>query len=192
MGLAQRRADRLTAQQVRDPCTRHARLSSAIIRSPTFPSTELSCLWHHHRVIALAHIVFQFLADLLGLVALSFRLRRSVKAENLFLRRQLALYKERGIKPRRIDTTTRMSLVFLSKLFDWRDALVVVRVLRNNSVRSELTDLGMAVASSGRDRGCPYSLPVVGGPPPFDYVIGQTGTLAGGRESLPAPSAGAL
>ena len=78
-------------------------------------------------MIALAHIVFQFLADLLGLVALSFRPRRSVKAENLFLRRQLALYKERGIKPRRIDAATRMSLVFLSKLFDWRNALIVVR-----------------------------------------------------------------
>ena len=27
-----------------------------------------ACLWHHHKVIAFAHIVFQFLADLLGLV----------------------------------------------------------------------------------------------------------------------------
>jgi hypothetical protein len=78
-------------------------------------------------VIALAHIVFQFLADLLGLAALSFRPRPSVEAENLFLRRQLALYKERSIKPRRLDAATRMSLVFLSKLFDWRDALIIVR-----------------------------------------------------------------
>jgi putative transposase len=78
-------------------------------------------------VIALAHLVFQFLADLLGLVALSIRPRLSIEAENVFLRRQLALYKERGIKPGRIDTATRMSLVLLSKLFDWRCALVVVR-----------------------------------------------------------------
>jgi putative transposase len=48
-------------------------------------------------------------------------------AENLFLRRQLALDKERGVRPRRIDTVTRMSLSLLSRLFDWRSALVVVR-----------------------------------------------------------------
>jgi len=78
-------------------------------------------------VIALAHLVFQFLADLLGLVTLSIRPRLSIEAENVFLRRQLALYKERGIKPGRIDTATRMSLVLLSKLFDWRCALIIVR-----------------------------------------------------------------
>jgi putative transposase len=58
-------------------------------------------------VIALAHLAFQFLADLLGLVTLSIRPRRSLEAENLFLRRQLALYKERGIKPGRVDAATR-------------------------------------------------------------------------------------
>jgi transposase InsO family protein len=77
--------------------------------------------------MAVAHIVFRFLADLLRLIALSARPGRSLVAENLFLRRQLALYKERGIKPRRIDAATRMSLVLLSRLLDWRDALVVVR-----------------------------------------------------------------
>jgi putative transposase len=78
-------------------------------------------------VIAFAHIVFELLADLVGLVALSVRARRSLEAENLFLRRQLSLYKERGVKPRRIDAATRLSLVVLSRLFNWRSALVVVR-----------------------------------------------------------------
>ena len=78
-------------------------------------------------MIAVTHIFFRFLADLLRLLLLSVRRKRSLQAENLFLRRQLALYKERGIKPRRIDAATRISLVFLSRLFDWRDALVVVR-----------------------------------------------------------------
>jgi putative transposase len=59
--------------------------------------------------------------------ALSFRSSRSIKAENLFLRRQLGLYIERGVKPRRIDPVTRISLTVLSRLFSWRDALVVVR-----------------------------------------------------------------
>jgi hypothetical protein len=78
-------------------------------------------------VSVIAHILFRFLADLLRLIALSVRRGRSLEAENLFLRRQLALYKERGIKPRRIDAATRMSLVFLSKVFGWREALIIVR-----------------------------------------------------------------
>jgi putative transposase len=43
------------------------------------------------------------------------------------LRRQLALYIERGVKPRRIDPVTRIALALLSQLFDWRGALTVVR-----------------------------------------------------------------
>lgn len=50
-----------------------------------------------------------------------------VAAENLFLRQQLALYLERGSKPRRPDVATRVSLALLSKLFDWRGSLIVVR-----------------------------------------------------------------
>ena len=67
------------------------------------------------------------LADLAGLLVLSLRPRRSIEAENLFLRRELALYIERGVKPTRVNAATRASLAFLSRLFDWRDALVVVR-----------------------------------------------------------------
>jgi len=72
----------------------------------------------------LARIVLRLLADLDGLVVLSLRPRRSVEAENLFLRRELALYQERRVKPRRIDATTRVSLTVLSRLFDWRDARI--------------------------------------------------------------------
>ena len=78
-------------------------------------------------MIALFQIALQLLTDLLGLTALAFRQRRSTAAEILVLRRQLALYQERGIKPRRIDAVTRISLALLSRLFNWRDALVVVR-----------------------------------------------------------------
>jgi len=48
-------------------------------------------------VIALARTVVRLLADLAGLVVLALRRRRSVEAENLFLRRQPALYRERGV-----------------------------------------------------------------------------------------------
>lgn len=78
-------------------------------------------------MIVLAQIVVRLLADPAGLVALSLRSRRSVEAENLFLRRQLALFQERGVEPRRVDAAARVSLALLSRLYEWRDALVVVR-----------------------------------------------------------------
>jgi len=62
-----------------------------------------------------------------GGVALTFRQRVFLEAEVLFLRRQLALYVERRVKPRRLDAATRVSLMLLSRLFECRSALVVVR-----------------------------------------------------------------
>jgi hypothetical protein len=50
------------------------------------------------------------LADLVGLIALAVRRRRSIEAENLFLRPELALFKERGIRPIGVDPATRVSL----------------------------------------------------------------------------------
>jgi len=72
-------------------------------------------------------VVVQVVTDLIKWVALEFQSRRSLHAEVLFLRRQLALYVERGVKPRRIDAATRVSLALLSRLFEWRSALIVVR-----------------------------------------------------------------
>jgi hypothetical protein len=60
-------------------------------------------------------------------LALLLRSTEAVRAENLFLRRQLALFIERGVRPRRVDAATRVSLVVLTKLFEWRGALVVVQ-----------------------------------------------------------------
>ena len=37
-------------------------------------------------------------------------------------RKQLAFYQERKIKPRRADNPTRLTLVALSRWFNWRDA----------------------------------------------------------------------
>ena len=48
-------------------------------------------------------------------------------AENLFLRKQLALYRERQVKPRRADDATRITLVALSRLIDWRAVLTIVK-----------------------------------------------------------------
>jgi hypothetical protein len=84
-------------------------------------------MWHYKSVIALFQIVLRLLTDLIALTALAFRRRRATAAEILVLRRQIALHKERGVKPRRIDAVTRISLALLSRFFNWRDTLVVVR-----------------------------------------------------------------
>ena len=84
-------------------------------------------LWHDRRVRSAVAIVLGLLSDLVGWIGLQVRQRRSLEAEVLFLRRQLALYVERRVKPRRVDAATRVSLMLLSRLFNWRSALVVVR-----------------------------------------------------------------
>lgn len=78
-------------------------------------------------MIALLQTLLQPLVDLLGLGMSACRSRRALAIENLFLRRQLALYQEQGQKVRRIDAATRVSLVLLSKWCDWRSCLIVVR-----------------------------------------------------------------
>src|SRR5208282_67925 len=65
--------------------------------------------------------------DLIHFLCLSLRPRGSLAAENLFLRKQLAFYQERKIKPRRTDNPTRLTLVLLSRWFDWRTALTIVK-----------------------------------------------------------------
>jgi putative transposase len=76
----------------------------------------------------------QFICTLLMLLGdggryLMCRLRApaALAAENLFLRKQLALYRERGIKPRRATPATRLALIWLARWFDWRQALVVMQ-----------------------------------------------------------------
>jgi hypothetical protein len=66
------------------------------------------------------------LTDLIRYLILTLRSKNSLAAENLFLRKQLAFYPERGIKPRRISHPTRLTLLWLSRCFDWRGALTVV------------------------------------------------------------------
>jgi len=78
-------------------------------------------------MVTLARIALRLIEDALRWMVLLFRSTEALRAENLFLRRQLALYIERGVQARRIDAATRVSLVVLANLFDWRSALVVVQ-----------------------------------------------------------------
>jgi putative transposase len=81
-----------------------------------------------------AHSLLRFVSLLVDLTqdALLFLLlgrpsSAALKAENIFLRKQLALYLERDTKPRRASNATRLSLVLLSRLFAWRDTLIIVK-----------------------------------------------------------------
>jgi len=48
-------------------------------------------------------------------------------AENLFLRKQLAYYVEREVRPKRADNASRIALVVLSRFAKWRELLTIVR-----------------------------------------------------------------
>jgi len=65
--------------------------------------------------------------DLAHLLVLVSRSRRALAAENLFLRKQLALFQERKLKPHRADDSTRLLMVILGRMFSWRDALVNIK-----------------------------------------------------------------
>ena len=79
---------------------------------------------------ALRHCVLttcSVLLDLGRLFLLALRPRAALAAENLFLRKQLALFQERKVKPRRAADSTRWSMATVSRWFDWRRVLVVVK-----------------------------------------------------------------
>jgi putative transposase len=64
---------------------------------------------------SLLRTVLCIAADLLRLGLSGLRSHGQLAAENLFLRKQLALYMERQVKPRRADDTTRIALVALAQ-----------------------------------------------------------------------------
>jgi putative transposase len=78
-------------------------------------------------MLQLARTIVGVAFDVLRLVVSFLRRSSAIRAENLVLRKQLARYIEHGIKPKRVDHATRVSLALFTRLFDWRDALVVVR-----------------------------------------------------------------
>ena len=71
--------------------------------------------------------ILHIATDVLRFVSVAAGSRSRLAAENLFLRKQLALYLERQVKPRRADDATRITLVILSRWIDWRRILTVVQ-----------------------------------------------------------------
>src|SRR6202022_1930705 len=75
----------------------------------------------------LAATVSELFVDLLRFMNVAVRSRSSLIAENLFLRKQLAFYREHEVKPRRLTDAARISLVLWSRWFDWKEALMIVQ-----------------------------------------------------------------
>jgi hypothetical protein len=82
--------------------------------------------------------IITLLGDLATFFWLTLRPQSTLAAENLFLRKQLAMFQERKAKPRRPDTPIRIALVLLSRLFNWRDALVIVQPRHSSMAPSGL------------------------------------------------------
>jgi len=83
-----------------------------------------------HGLPAIVHCISTVVGVGSGLARLFpqfFHSRSALVAENLFLRKQLAFYQERKIAPRRLTDAARFSLVLWSRLFNWRETLVIVR-----------------------------------------------------------------
>ena len=78
-------------------------------------------------LVHLFKIFRQLAVDLSRLLLLAAKSRRALAAENLFLRKQLALFQEREVPPHRVTDATRWLMVFLGKFFEWRSALVLVK-----------------------------------------------------------------
>src|SRR5262245_8845800 len=78
-------------------------------------------------MLELARAIQRVVADFLKLCVLFLHSASEIRAENLALRKQLATYLERGVKPRPLDHAERVSLSVLSRLFRRRDAIVIVR-----------------------------------------------------------------
>jgi putative transposase len=87
----------------------------------------LKCSFYARRLIQLATLLMAIARDALRFFGLCLRPSPRLAAENLFLRKQLALYQERTVRPRRTTVATRIVMVWLGRWFDWRQALAAVR-----------------------------------------------------------------
>ena len=85
---------------------------------------SLSCTIRH--LVPCAVMLCTLLLDAERFLWCCLRSPTALAAENLFLRKQLALYQARHVKPRRATDAIRVDLVWLSQWFDWQPALAVV------------------------------------------------------------------
>ena len=80
-----------------------------------------------HSLSSFLAFVIHVMGDELRFLRLAIRSHSARSAEIFFLRKQLAFYEERQVQPHRLEDSDRASLVLWSRLFDWKDALVIVK-----------------------------------------------------------------
>jgi hypothetical protein len=102
---------------------REAKNSSCLPLSDVGPCHGMSLF---HLIVRLLYICKDLPSEAVHFVRLMACSRASLAGEVLFLRKQLAFYQERKIKPRRFDDAAR-SMLLLSKFFDWKNALINVK-----------------------------------------------------------------
>jgi hypothetical protein len=99
--------------------------------SPSTGSSQCSRLPEIFRRLLLepqvADTLLTRLVNALRYVGFYLRSPATLAAENLFLRKHLAPYRERDVKPRRATPATHIALIGLARWFDWRRALVIVQ-----------------------------------------------------------------
>lgn len=78
-------------------------------------------------LVGFSATISDLVVELLHFLKTAVRSQSSLVAENLFLRKQLAFYREREVKPRRLTDAARIALVFWSRWFDWRHGLSIVQ-----------------------------------------------------------------
>ena len=83
----------------------------------------LECFGHVRKQVVM---LLSLIADAVRYLALCLHPSPALAAENLFLRKQLALYQERQVKPRRATNAIRVAMVWLARWFNWRSALSIV------------------------------------------------------------------
>jgi putative transposase len=94
-------------------------------RRDTLTMTRCTHLPRHF--VQLAGMLPTLLVDALRYFGLCLRSPAALAAENLFLRKQLALYRERDVRPQRAPHAARLALIWRGRCFDWRQALAVVQ-----------------------------------------------------------------
>src|SRR5262249_34026179 len=102
-----------------------------------------------------ARRILRLVGDVARLVSGMVRSHAQLAAENLFLRKQLALYLERQVKPRRADDATRIALVALSWLIEWRRVLMIVKPDTDTLIRWHRKGFRLFWRWKSRPRGRP-------------------------------------
>ena len=97
----------------------------SLLLKGTLPMTPLSRLLTN--LILCASTLLTLVVDVVWFLWLCLRPSTTLAAENLFLRKQLAMYQERHVQPRRANNAARLTLVWLGRWFNWHQALAIVQ-----------------------------------------------------------------